>query len=766
MNTTTTPTLIPSSPSCITSFRTSRVALAALSTIAVAGLASTASAQWTVTNLNPDGATTSISYSAAGSQQVGSATVGGASRASVWSGTAASWIDLTPSTATSSFAEGAGGSQQVGGATISGVGRASLWSGTAASWIDLNPAGSTSSIARATNGSQQVGVARVGGVTRASRWSGAAATWVDLHPTGATNSEARAISGSQQGGVATISGLDRASLWSGTAASRIDLNPAGSAGSSGSAVYGMGGSQQVGYVGSVSGGVEHASVWSGTAASWVDLNPATAQASFAFATTGSLQVGYAYFPSDFTTRASLWSGTAASWVDLSIFLPSQYSDSTATGISADGVNTYISGYAFNSITLRNEALLWTRPNPPAFTNLGVLPGGFGSVGYALSADGLVVTGSSTSTAGERAFRWTAGGGMVSLGVLTNYAASSLGQAVNSDGSVVAGLSSANDFSSRAFRWTAATGMVALGDANSPPSQSHALSADGSVVVGESHFAGLNEVRAFRWTSAGMQNLGLLPGVDPNTSFSTAWGESGDGAVIAGSTTPINVQLDRAFRWTAASGMQDLGVLPGANASNAFAVSADGLAIAGTSGYVLNNGTGAYSYVHATRWTAAAGIQDLGALGINASNPGFAQAWAISGDGASVVGSSTVGGLDHAFLWTPSRGMVDLNTYLPTLGINLTGWTLSVAKGISANGAAIAGYGTFNGVPRAWLVSGLPRCTLACPADFNCSGSLSVQDIFDFLAAWFAQDPRADFNGVNAITPQDILDFLAAWFAGC
>ena len=44
--------------------------------------------------------------------------------------------------------------------------------------------------------------------------------------------------------------------------------------------------------------------------------------------------------------------------------------------------------------------------------------------------------------------------------------------------------------------------------------------------------------------------------------------------------------------------------------------------------------------------------------------------------------------------------------------------------------------------------------------------LDVQDIFEFLTAWFAADPRADFNGVNGITVQDIFDFLTAWFAGC
>jgi hypothetical protein len=55
---------------------------------------------------------------------------------------------------------------------------------------------------------------------------------------------------------------------------------------------------------------------------------------------------------------------------------------------------------------------------------------------------------------------------------------------------------------------------------------------------------------------------------------------------------------------------------------------------------------------------------------------------------------------------------------------------------------------------------------ACRADFNQSGALTVQDIFDFLAAWFAGQPSADFNGIGGIAVQDIFDFLAAWFAGC
>ena len=56
--------------------------------------------------------------------------------------------------------------------------------------------------------------------------------------------------------------------------------------------------------------------------------------------------------------------------------------------------------------------------------------------------------------------------------------------------------------------------------------------------------------------------------------------------------------------------------------------------------------------------------------------------------------------------------------------------------------------------------------LLCAADFNCSGTLTVQDIFDFLTAWFGANPLADYNGFNGIGVQDIFDFLADWFNGC
>lgn len=54
----------------------------------------------------------------------------------------------------------------------------------------------------------------------------------------------------------------------------------------------------------------------------------------------------------------------------------------------------------------------------------------------------------------------------------------------------------------------------------------------------------------------------------------------------------------------------------------------------------------------------------------------------------------------------------------------------------------------------------------CPGDFNASGTVSVQDIFDFLTAYFGNDLDADVNGSGTVTVQDIFDFLTGYFGAC
>jgi probable HAF family extracellular repeat protein len=96
-------------------------------------------------------------------------------------------------------------------------------------------------------------------------------------------------------------------------------------------------------------------------------------------------------------------------------------------------------------------------------------------------------------------------------------------------------------------------MVGLGDlpGGSFASFARGVSADGSVVVGQSNSASGDE--AYRWTSGGgMVGLGDLAG---GPFISEAWDVSLDGAVIVGrSYTGVGIE---AFVWDAASGMRNL-----------------------------------------------------------------------------------------------------------------------------------------------------------------------------------------------------------------
>lgn len=54
----------------------------------------------------------------------------------------------------------------------------------------------------------------------------------------------------------------------------------------------------------------------------------------------------------------------------------------------------------------------------------------------------------------------------------------------------------------------------------------------------------------------------------------------------------------------------------------------------------------------------------------------------------------------------------------------------------------------------------------CRADFNANGTVTVQDMFDFLALWFNGDFGADVNHSDAVNVGDIFEFMAAYFTPC
>jgi probable HAF family extracellular repeat protein len=142
----------------------------------------------------------------------------------------------------------------------------------------------------------------------------------------------------------------------------------------------------------------------------------------------------------------------------------------------------------------------------SLTWLGTLPGGGGSAALGVSADGAVVVGEAENAARrDRAFRWTASGGMQDLGTLPG-GWESVAYGVSADGAVVVGVAENAAGQWRAFRWTASGGMQDLGTLGGGRSWAYGVSADGSVVVGWAEIAPY-QYRAFRWTaSGGMEDL--------------------------------------------------------------------------------------------------------------------------------------------------------------------------------------------------------------------------------------------------------------------
>jgi probable HAF family extracellular repeat protein len=113
--------------------------------------------------------------------------------------------------------------------------------------------------------------------------------------------------------------------------------------------------------------------------------------------------------------------------------------------------------------------------------------------------------------------------------------------------------------------------------------------------------------------------------------------------------------------------------------------------------------------------AARGIEVLGDLPGGADS---SRALGVSDDGDTVVGWGTTAAGEEAFVWTPASGIQRLADVLASQGVDLTGWTLVRATGVSASGRTIVGWGANPGAQTEGFVA-----TLAAPAAVPVLGPL-------------------------------------------
>jgi probable HAF family extracellular repeat protein len=256
-----------------------------------------------------------------------------------------------------------------------------------------------------------------------------------------------------------------------------------------------------------------------------------------------------------------------------------------------------------------------------------------------------------------------------LGWLSNTSYSNA-NAISADGSVVVG-NSGDTNGSKPFRWTKETGIVGLGSNNQYGSAT-GVSADGSVVVG----TGASPQGAFRWTKeTDMVSLG------GNTN---ATGVSADGSVIVGYFDVSGTNGIQAFLWTQANGIVSLGSLDNCGNEGCFsgatAVSADGSVVVGNSA--------SSSTLEGFRWTQSTGMQSL-----SGGVPYRGRANGVTADGSVIVGVDSTRGYE-AFRCPQSSGMVLLD--------DQNGRIYSEAKAVSADGSIIVGENFFVNRPEAFL----------------------------------------------------------------
>ena len=239
-------------------------------------------------DLNPLGYVNSIAKGTDGVEQVGYSRSAYYGQCTIWKGTAASAVILTPPTYLASWCLGTDGGYEIGytfkAFYIYSIEHATLWSGSANSYVDLHAGASTYSRGRAIKGNEQVGeidayadmdpdAGNISAYSKAVLWHGTAASMVILHPAGFYSSRVLATNGTQEGGWAYGTSGIHAMLWSGSAASFIDLHPAGYFDTR---VTAMSATMQVGdgWVGGnthAPGAHRHALAWTGSASSVIDL---------------------------------------------------------------------------------------------------------------------------------------------------------------------------------------------------------------------------------------------------------------------------------------------------------------------------------------------------------------------------------------------------------------------------------------------------------------------------------------------------------------
>jgi uncharacterized membrane protein/uncharacterized protein YhjY with autotransporter beta-barrel domain len=310
------------------------------------------------------------------------------------------------------------------------------------------------------------------------------------------------------------------------------------------------------------------------------------------------------------------------------------------------------------------------PFPPSLSHPTFVP-------TSVSGDGSVTVGNYTAGPPDIAAWWDANGDAHELPMPVD-GTTSFASDVDFDGStIVGGYYTSGD--GHALRWT--DGVVEVLDSlpGGHYERANAVSADGSIVVGAGQTS---------------QGFGLAVWWDANGAVtvldyyhdqvaSLAVDVSADGSIAVGLGRE-GAFANKGVRWDIAANtfieLESLSADPYADVY-VKAISDDGLVIVGNA---INDSV----QTQAVRWNAQ---NEITALAYLRPFHTSASANAVSADGSIVVGRSGA----EAVRWLESGDVESILTWLTGAGVDMAGWDLSEASGVSDDGRTIVGQGRFN-----------------------------------------------------------------------
>lgn len=380
-----------------------------------------------------------------------------------------------------------------------------------------------------------------------------------------------------------------------------------------------------------------------------------------------------------------------------------------------------------------------------FRPLGEAPGGaVFSFAHALSPEGGVVVGRTQHALGIEACVWGPDGELELLGEFGGGAYMSVCRGVARNGELIVGNGSGPD-GLIGFLYAPGAELTPLSDLlpGRDALVCHDVTPDGRYIVGYDN----DFTTGFRFDvlTGAILDLPFLSG----SFFERATGVSADGLVIVGQASLPGSAVG-AIYWTPQSSWQ---LVPETvNSGACTAVSADGSTIVGVHRVQLTTGNG-----EAFVWRRGYPLRSILDL------PGGAQRIStsdVSADGRVVVGSAEDESGPIAVVWTRNAGLRTVASLLAgSLNVDLQGWRLEGATGVSEDGRTICGNGRNpQGFTEAWVA----RIPSPCFEDLNGDNSVNNIDLGILLGSWRQTSDLADVNLDSIVDATDIAILLGSW----